>query len=72
MVQSAQATCWQATEAAATLGTVLPDKHGSTNNVAVGLAMYEKIRKERATRVRQANDGATKNLNGRIGFTNAS
>ena len=31
--------------------------------------MYEKIRKERATRVQQASASAMENLNERIGFT---
>lgn len=35
----------------------------------VGLSMYEKIRKGRATRVQQASLRATENLNERIGFT---
>lgn len=58
-----------AIEDAAALGIIFSDKYGFTNNVEAGVALYEKIRKDRATRVQQSSARATENLNERIGFS---
>ena len=64
----AQGAC-QAIEDAAALGIIFSDKYSFTDNVEAGLAIYEKIRKGRATRIQQASARAAENLNERIGFT---
>lgn len=58
-----------AIEDAAALGIIFSDKYGFTNDVEAGVAMYERIRKGRATRVQQSSARATENLNERIGFS---
>lgn len=58
-----------AIEDAAALGIIFSDKYGFTNDVEAGVALYEKIRKGRATRVQQSSARATENLNERIGFS---
>ena len=58
-----------AIEDAAALGIIFSDKYDFTNDVEAGVALYEKIRKERATRVQQSSARATENLNERIGFS---
>ncbi|KAF9648442.1 FAD/NAD(P)-binding domain-containing protein [Thelephora ganbajun] len=63
-----QGAC-QALEDAAALGIIFSDKYGFVNNVEAGLALYEKIRKGRATRIQQSSARAMENLNERIGFT---
>ena len=64
----AQGAC-QAIEDAAALGIVFSDKYNFTDNVEGGLAIYQKIRKERATRVQQSSTKAMGELKERIGFT---
>ncbi|KAF9647651.1 salicylate hydroxylase [Thelephora ganbajun] len=68
MPHQSQGAC-QALEDAAALGIIFSDKYSFTNNVEAGLALYEKIRKGRATRVQQSSARAMENLNERIGFT---
>ncbi|KAF9076582.1 salicylate hydroxylase [Rhodocollybia butyracea] len=63
-----QGAC-QAIEDAAALGIIFSEKYNFTTNISAGLAMYENIRKPRATRVQNASAWATENLNERIGFT---
>lgn len=63
-----QGAC-QAIEDAAALGIIFSEKYSFTNNVEAGLAIYEKIRKDRATRVQQASSRAGENfMNERLGF----
>ncbi|KAK1227945.1 hypothetical protein PQX77_009047 [Marasmius sp. AFHP31] len=68
MPHQSQGAC-QAIEDAAALGIIFSDKYNFSNDVEGGLAMYQLIRKERATRVQTASARATENLNERIGFT---
>lgn len=68
MPHQSQGAC-QAIEDAAALGIIFSDKYDFTQDVNAGLAMYETIRKPRATRVQSASARATENLNERIGFT---
>lgn len=68
MPHQSQGAC-QAIEDAAALGIIFSDKYDFTRDVKAGLAMYETIRKPRATRVQAASARATENLNERIGFT---
>ncbi|KAF8884605.1 hypothetical protein BD779DRAFT_766113 [Infundibulicybe gibba] len=64
-----QGAC-QAIEDAAALGLIFSADHPEfTHDVAAGLALYERIRKPRATRVQAASMKATENLAERIGFT---
>ena len=58
-----------AIEDSAALGIIFSDKYGFTNDVEAGVALYQKIRKGRATRVQQSSARATENLNERIGFS---
>ncbi|KAF9647415.1 salicylate hydroxylase [Thelephora ganbajun] len=69
MPHQSQGAC-QAIEDAAALGIIFSDKYGFTNDVEAGLALYEKIRRERATRIQDASSRAMEDLNERIGFTN--
>lgn len=68
MPHQSQGAC-MAIEDAAALGIIFSDKYGFTNDVEAGVALYEKIRKGRATRVQQSSARATENLNERIGFS---
>lgn len=68
MPHQSQGAC-QAIEDAAALGIIFSNKYNFTRDVQRGLAMYQKIRKPRATRVQTASARATENLNERIGFT---
>ncbi|CAK5275813.1 unnamed protein product [Mycena citricolor] len=68
MPHQSQGAC-QAIEDAAALGIIFSAKYGFTNDIEKGLALYETIRKPRATRVQAASARATENLNERIGFT---
>ncbi|KAK7471025.1 hypothetical protein VKT23_002440 [Stygiomarasmius scandens] len=68
MPHQSQGAC-QAIEDAAALGIIFSDKYNFTQDVTAGLAMYQLIRKDRATRVQTASARATENLNERIGFT---
>ncbi|KAF9468838.1 salicylate hydroxylase [Collybia nuda] len=68
MPHQSQGAC-QAIEDAAALGVIFSDKYHFTRDVQGGLAMYQNIRKPRATRVQTASARATENLNERIGFT---
>ncbi|KAJ4492807.1 salicylate hydroxylase [Lentinula edodes] len=68
MPHQSQGAC-QAIEDAAALGIIFSDKYNFTTDVTAGLAMYQTIRKPRATRVQSASARATENLNERIGFT---
>lgn len=67
----AQGAC-QAMEDAAALGIIFSDKYSFTNDVQAGLAIYEKIRKGRATRVQRSSVVAGESMNERIGFTRLS
>ena len=58
-----------AIEDAAALGIIFSDKYHFTNDVNAGFALYEKIRKTRATRVQQSSARAMENLNERMGFS---
>ncbi|KAF9652566.1 salicylate hydroxylase [Thelephora ganbajun] len=69
MPHQSQGAC-QAIEDAAALGIIFSDKYGFTNDVEAGLALYEKIRRQRATRIQDASSRAMEDLNERIGFTN--
>lgn len=68
MPHQSQGAC-QAIEDAAALGVIFSDKYNFTQDISAGLAMYQTIRKPRATRVQSASARATENLNERIGFT---
>lgn len=68
LLERSQGAC-QAIEDAAALGIIFSDKYNFTTDVTAGLAMYQTIRKPRATRVQSASARATENLNERIGFT---
>ena len=58
-----------AIEDAAALGIIFSGKYGFTNDVEAGVALYEKIRKGRATRIQEASARAMENLNERMGFS---
>ncbi|KAK7015520.1 hypothetical protein VNI00_019101 [Paramarasmius palmivorus] len=68
MPHQSQGAC-QAIEDAAALGIIFSSKYQFTRDVEAGLALYQNIRKPRATRVQTASARATENLNERIGFT---
>ncbi|KIY64241.1 FAD/NAD(P)-binding domain-containing protein [Cylindrobasidium torrendii FP15055 ss-10] len=68
MPHQSQGAC-QAIEDAAALGIIFSSTYDFTNNIAQGLALYERIRKPRGTRVQEASWRATLNINERIGFT---
>ncbi|KAF9268247.1 salicylate hydroxylase [Marasmius fiardii PR-910] len=68
MPHQSQGAC-QAIEDAAALGIIFSDRYNFTADIEGGLAMYQVIRKDRATRVQTASARATENLNERIGFT---
>lgn len=66
-----QGAC-QAIEDAAALGIIFSKSYGFTNSaddVNKGLALYEKIRKPRASRVQEASARARENIAERIGFS---
>ena len=68
MPHQSQGAC-QAIEDAAALGIIFSSKYQFTRDVEAGLALYQNIRKPRATRVQTASARATENLNERMGFT---
>lgn len=68
MPHQSQGAC-QAIEDAAALGIIFSSKYDFTADVEAGLAMYECVRKPRATRVQEASARALDNLNERIGFS---
>ena len=68
MPHQSQGAC-QAIEDAAALGVIISKEYSFTTNVEAGLAMYERIRKPRATRVQESSHKALENLNERIGFS---
>ncbi|KAF8884604.1 hypothetical protein BD779DRAFT_1787139 [Infundibulicybe gibba] len=69
MPHQSQGAC-QAIEDAAALGLIFSADHPQfTHNIAAGLALYERIRKPRATRVQVASLKATDDITERIGFT---
>lgn len=59
----------QAIEDAAALGIIFSSKYDFTEDVEAGLALYEKIRYGRASRVQEKSRLATENINERIGFS---
>ncbi|OAL23606.1 hypothetical protein AYO22_06183 [Fonsecaea multimorphosa] len=63
-----QGAC-QAIEDAAALGIIFGRDYMYTADVAAGLALYERIRKPRATKVQAASARARENINERIGFS---
>lgn len=63
-----QGAC-QAIEDAAALGIIFSKTYDFTQDVEAGLALYNNIRKPRATRVQSSSMRATENINERIGFT---
>ncbi|KAF9788257.1 salicylate hydroxylase [Thelephora terrestris] len=67
----AQGAC-QAIEDAAALGIIFSDKYSFTGDVEAGVSFYEKIRKNRATRVQQSSIRAGENISERIGFARLS
>ncbi|ORY88242.1 hypothetical protein BCR35DRAFT_301762 [Leucosporidium creatinivorum] len=71
MPHQSQGAC-MAIEDAAALGIIFSKDYGFTTDVEAGLAMYQQIRKPRATRVQNASARATENLNERIGFSSLS
>lgn len=71
MPHQSQGAC-MAIEDAAALGIIFSKEYGFTTDVQAGLAMYQQIRKPRATRVQNASARATENLNERIGFSSLS
>ncbi|KAJ8080239.1 hypothetical protein AAF712_003800 [Marasmius tenuissimus] len=69
MPHQSQGAC-QAFEDAAVLGMVFSKDYPQfTEDPKAGLAMYERIRKPRATRIQSASRRATDDLHERIGFT---
>ena len=68
MPHQSQGAC-QALEDAGALGVIFSSDYDFTTDVEAGLAMYEKIRKPRATRVQDASRRALENVNERIGFS---
>jgi salicylate hydroxylase len=72
MPHQSQGAC-QAIEDSGALGLIFssanPEFTGSAENINHGLALYEKVRKPRATRVQAASARAMENLNERAGFT---
>jgi len=67
-----QGAC-QAIEDAAALGLVFSRTYSQfTQDVPAGLKMYERVRKERATKVQMASARATEDINERIGFSSLS
>ncbi|ESK93765.1 salicylate hydroxylase [Moniliophthora roreri MCA 2997] len=68
MPHQSQGAC-QAIEDAAALGIIFSSRYQFTQDVESGLALYQRIRKPRATRVQTASVRATENLNERMGFT---
>ena len=61
-----------AIEDAAAPGIIFSDKYGFTNDIEVGVVLYQKFRKERATRVQQSSARAAENLDKRIRFSSST
>lgn len=59
-------------EDAGALGIVFNKNFRENYNVAEGLALYEKLRKPRATRVQAASFRARENLSERIGWSSSA
>lgn len=70
MPDQSQGAC-QALEDAAALGIIFSKDFGFTQDVKQGLALYEKIRKPRVTKVQAASARARENIAERIGFSSA-
>ncbi len=69
MPHQSQGAC-MAIEDAGALGIIFSDKYPQfSQDVEAGLAMYQTIRKGRATRVQASSKRALENLNERIGFS---
>ncbi|KAJ5689845.1 hypothetical protein N7462_004237 [Penicillium macrosclerotiorum] len=71
MPDQSQGSC-MAFEDAGALGLVFNKNFREDYNVAEGLALYEKLRKERATRVQEASFRARENLSERIGWSSST
>lgn len=69
MPHQSQGAC-QAIEDAGALGIIFSEQYPHfSNNVQAGLAMYNRIRYPRASRVQEASKRALENLNERLGFS---
>ena len=70
MPDQSQGSC-MAFEDAGALGLIFHKNFRDEYNVTEGLALYEKLRKPRATRVQDASVRARENLNERIGWSSS-
>jgi salicylate hydroxylase len=70
MPDQSQGSC-MAFEDAGALGLVFHKNFREEYGASEGLALYEKMRKERATRVQEASFRARENLNERIGWSSS-
>jgi salicylate hydroxylase len=71
MPDQSQGAC-QSIEDAGAIGIIFSKKYpfsGSKESIEKGLALYEQIRKPRATKVQEASRRARENINERIGFS---
>ncbi|CAG8238868.1 unnamed protein product [Penicillium salamii] len=71
MPDQSQGSC-MAFEDAGALGLVLHKNFREDYSAVEGLALYERLRKERATRVQEASFKARENLNERIGWSSSA
>lgn len=71
MPDQSQGSC-MAFEDAGALGLVLNKNFRENYSAVEGLALYESLRKERATRVQEASFKARENLNERIGWSSSA
>lgn len=71
MPDQSQGSC-MAFEDAAALGLIFHQNFRDGYSVSDGLALYEKLRKSRATRVQDASIRARENLNERIGWSSSA
>lgn len=71
MPDQSQGSC-MAFEDAAALGLIFHKNFRDEYSIAQGLALYENLRKPRATRVQEASILARENLNERIGWSSAA
>lgn len=71
MPDQSQGSC-MAFEDSAALGFIFHRDFRKEYSVAQGLALYEKLRKPRATRVQEASILARENLNERIGWSSST
>lgn len=71
MPDQSQGSC-MAFEDAGALGIIFHSQFRESYGVSEGLALYEKLRKERATRVQEASFRARENLNERIGWSSST